>query len=128
MGVHTHEELLRDIITMKQNNINAIRTSHYPVSYTHLHKADHAVLHTHGSGDVLCAGEHIGLLDLVVDDGGGVIGHLAAVRAVGCLLYTSGDQIANLEAAGEVDRFIFGFEESYGYLAGPCLLYTSRCV
>ena len=30
-----------------------------------------------------------------------------------------GDQIANLEADGEVDRFIFGFEESYGYLAGP---------
>ena len=30
-----------------------------------------------------------------------------------------GDQIAKLEEAGEVDRFIFGFEESYGYLAGP---------
>lgn len=30
-----------------------------------------------------------------------------------------GDQIAHLEAAGEADRFIFGFEESYGYLAGP---------
>ena len=30
-----------------------------------------------------------------------------------------GDQIAQLEAADEVDRFIFGFEESYGYLAGP---------
>ena len=30
-----------------------------------------------------------------------------------------GDQIARLEAAGEVDRFIFGFEDSYGYLAGP---------
>jgi len=29
-----------------------------------------------------------------------------------------GDQIANLEAAGEVERFILGFEESYGYLAG----------
>ena len=29
VGVHTHEELLQDIITMKQNNINAIRTSHY---------------------------------------------------------------------------------------------------
>ncbi len=29
-----------------------------------------------------------------------------------------GDQIAGLEAAGEVERFIFGFEESYGYLAG----------
>jgi phosphoglucomutase len=30
-----------------------------------------------------------------------------------------GDQIAALEADGQVDRFIFGFEESYGYLAGP---------
>lgn len=30
-----------------------------------------------------------------------------------------GDQIAKLEAKGEVERFIFGFEESYGYLAGP---------
>ena len=30
-----------------------------------------------------------------------------------------GDQIAQLESSGEVDRFIFGFEESYGYLAGP---------
>ena len=30
-----------------------------------------------------------------------------------------GDQIAQLEAASQVDRFIFGFEESYGYLAGP---------
>ena len=29
-----------------------------------------------------------------------------------------GDQIAKLEAAGQVDRFIFGFEESYGYLSG----------
>ena len=29
-----------------------------------------------------------------------------------------GEQIGYLEAAGEADRFIFGFEESYGYLAG----------
>ena len=29
-----------------------------------------------------------------------------------------GDQIAQLEANGEDERFIFGFEESYGYLAG----------
>ena len=29
-----------------------------------------------------------------------------------------GDQIARLEAVGEQERFIFGFEESYGYLAG----------
>jgi phosphoglucomutase len=30
-----------------------------------------------------------------------------------------GDQIARLEAKGQTDRFLFGFEESYGYLAGP---------
>ena len=30
-----------------------------------------------------------------------------------------GDQIARLENDGEVERFILGFEESYGYLAGP---------
>ena len=30
-----------------------------------------------------------------------------------------GEQIDQLDAAGEVDRCIFGFEESYGYLAGP---------
>lgn len=29
-----------------------------------------------------------------------------------------GDQIAHLEADGQTDRFLFGFEESYGYLAG----------
>ena len=30
-----------------------------------------------------------------------------------------GDQIARLENNNEVERFILGFEESYGYLAGP---------
>lgn len=29
-----------------------------------------------------------------------------------------GEQIGRLEAVGEADRFMFGFEESYGYLAG----------
>ena len=29
-----------------------------------------------------------------------------------------GDIITGLSDAGEVDRFIFGFEESYGYLSG----------
>ncbi len=29
-----------------------------------------------------------------------------------------GEQIARLESDGEADRFMFGFEESYGYLAG----------
>ncbi|GHV05750.1 phosphoglucomutase [Clostridia bacterium] len=30
-----------------------------------------------------------------------------------------GEQIGLLEAAGEANRYIFGFEESYGYLSGP---------
>ena len=30
-----------------------------------------------------------------------------------------GETIAQLEAAGHPERFIFGFEESYGYLSGP---------
>ncbi len=29
-----------------------------------------------------------------------------------------GEQIANLEAVGQEERYVFGFEESYGYLAG----------
>ena len=29
-----------------------------------------------------------------------------------------GEQIARLEASGQEDRFLFGFEESYGYLSG----------
>ncbi len=29
-----------------------------------------------------------------------------------------GEQIANLEADGQEERYVFGFEESYGYLAG----------
>ena len=30
-----------------------------------------------------------------------------------------GEQIGRLEAAGKADSYIFGFEESYGYLSGP---------
>ncbi len=29
-----------------------------------------------------------------------------------------GEEIGRLEAAGEIDRYVFGFEESYGYLPG----------
>ena len=54
------------------------------------HKADEALLDAFGKGDVLCAGQDIGLLDLVVDDGGGVIGHLAAVGAVGLVAVVLG--------------------------------------
>ena len=30
-----------------------------------------------------------------------------------------GEQIGELEKAGEAERYLFGFEESYGYLSGP---------
>lgn len=30
-----------------------------------------------------------------------------------------GEQIGELERAGEAERYLFGFEESYGYLSGP---------
>ena len=30
-----------------------------------------------------------------------------------------GEQIGELEKAGETERYLFGFEESYGYLSGP---------
>ena len=39
---------------------------------------DETFFHALGKGDALGAGEDVGLLDLVIDDGGGVIGHLAA--------------------------------------------------
>ena len=54
------------------------------------HKADQALLHALSKGNVLCAGEHVGLLDLVVDDGSSIIGHLAAVRAVGLVAVVLG--------------------------------------
>ena len=44
------------------------------------HKADHAVLHALGKGDVLCAGQNIGLLDLIINDSCSIICHLAAIR------------------------------------------------
>ena len=39
-----------------------------------------------------------------------------------------GDQILGLENAGQVERFIFGFEESYGYLAGPYVRYKDAII
>lgn len=48
------------------------------------------------------------------------IGAAYGVRVVNVLTGFKyiGEQIAILEAAGHPERFIFGFEESYGYLAG----------
>ena len=57
----SREETLKDIVTMKQNNINAIRTSHYPNSSEiyrlcdeyGLYMIDEANLESHGSWDTV---------------------------------------------------------------------------
>lgn len=59
------EETLRDVLTMKRNNINAIRTCHYPDdSYLYelcdeygLYLLDECNLETHGTWDPLARGE-----------------------------------------------------------------------
>ena len=67
-----------------------------------------------GKGDVLCAGEHIGLLDLVVDDGGGVIGHLAAVRAVGLVAVVLGRVMAGCDHNARVAVVVAGGKAQRG--------------
>ena len=59
--VPVREELVRDIVTMKQNNINAIRTSHYPNQSAlyelcdryGLYVIDECNMETHGSWDAV---------------------------------------------------------------------------
>ncbi len=64
--VLTEDEMLQDILTMKQNNINAIRTSHYP-NRTELYRLcdeyglymiDETNLETHGTWDTIAVGRH----------------------------------------------------------------------
>ena len=47
------------------------------------------------NGSYLCAGQNIGLLDLIIDDGGGIIGHLAAIRAVGLVAVVLGGVVGS---------------------------------
>ncbi|TAH70856.1 MAG: DUF4981 domain-containing protein [Anaerolineaceae bacterium] len=59
------EEMIEDIITMKQNNINAVRTSHYPNDSRFyklcdeygLYVIDETNLETHGIWDIIARGE-----------------------------------------------------------------------
>lgn len=61
----SREEMLQDILTMKQNNINAIRTSHYPNdSYLYhlcdeygIYVIDEANMESHGSWDAYLSGQ-----------------------------------------------------------------------
>jgi beta-galactosidase len=62
--VITEKEIKKDIVVMKQNNINAIRTSHYP-NRTELYRLcdeygmyviDETNLETHGTWDVIASG------------------------------------------------------------------------
>ena len=60
------EAIIRDLVTIKQNNINAIRTSHYPnqtffyqmCDFFGLYLIDEANLETHGVWDSICRGLH----------------------------------------------------------------------
>ncbi|MGB4660324.1 MAG: glycoside hydrolase family 2 TIM barrel-domain containing protein [Mobilitalea sp.] len=81
----SEEELLQDIITMKQNNINAIRTCHYPndskiyklCDQYGLYMIDETNLESHGSwdpvfrgiaeADSVVPGDNPNWLDLVLD-------------------------------------------------------------
>ncbi len=62
--VPNHDELLRDIVTMKRNNINAIRTSHYPNDSAlyalcdeyGLYLIDECNMETHGMWDMVGRG------------------------------------------------------------------------
>lgn len=63
--VPDREELVRDIVTMKRNNINAIRTCHYPNQSAlydlcdryGLYVIDECNMETHGSWDALLRGQ-----------------------------------------------------------------------
>ena len=63
--VPNREELLRDIVTMKRHNINAIRTSHYPNQSAlyelcdryGLYVLDECNMETHGSWDAFLRGQ-----------------------------------------------------------------------
>ena len=50
-----------------------------------LDELDETLIHALGEAHVLRTGEHVGLLDLLVDDVGGLIGHLTSVRTVGLI-------------------------------------------
>lgn len=61
----TEQEIIQDIITMKQNNINAIRTSHYPNNSRLYHLCDEYGLYvidevnleSHGVWDIIARGK-----------------------------------------------------------------------
>ncbi len=71
----TREELIQDIITMKKNNINAIRTCHYPddsaiyklCDQYGLYMIDETNLETHGSWDAVARGV-IGIEEAIPGD------------------------------------------------------------
>lgn len=58
----TREAMLKDVLAMKRNNINAVRTSHYPnhpywyelCDEYGLYVIDETNLETHGSWDLRC--------------------------------------------------------------------------
>ncbi|WML23950.1 beta-galactosidase subunit alpha [Neobacillus sp. OS1-33] len=67
--VVTKEEIERDIITMKRNNINAVRTAHYPNSYFLYDLCDQYGMYVINETDLECHGfELTGKYDWISDD------------------------------------------------------------
>ncbi|MFC0276896.1 beta-galactosidase subunit alpha [Enterococcus devriesei] len=67
--VVSKEEIEKDIILMKQFNINAIRTSHYPASYYLYDLCDHYGMYVIDETDLECHGfELTGKYDWISDD------------------------------------------------------------
>ena len=62
----------------------------------------------------------VAVKSIVTTDMAGVIAEAYGVKMVNVLTGFKfiGDQIAKLEAEGKEDSYIFGYEESYGYLSG----------
>ena len=71
--VPNRKELVQDIVTMKQNNINAIRTSHYPNQSAlydlcdryGLYVMDENNMETHGMWDAMLRGCWIGSIPFI---------------------------------------------------------------
>ena len=71
----------------------------------------------HGGEDVLLTGNEVGVLLTSMLDALAAERGFELRRTLTGFKYI-GEQIGLLEAAGQADRYLFGFEESYGYLAG----------
>ena len=79
------------------------------------HVLDEALLHTLGKRHGLGTGEDIGLLDLGIDDVGGLIGHLAAIRTVSLVAVVLGGVVAGRDHDAGVAVIVAGGKGKRGH-------------